>query len=192
MAAEIDLDRLSADWSDGEDPLRATAEAKSQLLRVREGKVDVVAGLRTLEQLIEPACDGPGGDPLLAFQAFYQAEPAFRRAEDADAGLHTDRRLELRSRTQLLIARAGYRAGYDRPSFVRIYSLLRWIEEFVEGRSSLLGALESPAPDRSQVHGLRPQTPDRLYALGSAGRPAGHLRALARDGEPVALRPRRQ
>lgn len=150
----IDLDRLSTDWFENQDPHRAVYDAKAELKRLQVIGEEPSRALESLERVIEPACDGPGGDSRLAFDVANASEGAFRDAE-GETGLRTPEQLELRSRSQLVIARAAYRAGYERQAFVRSLALLTWIAHFVEGRQALLVALRSSLPNGAAAAAVR-------------------------------------
>jgi len=177
----IDLDRVSADWFENQDAHRAVADAKAELVRLRKVGDRPERALVSLEAVIEPACDGPGGDPRLAHDVAVAAEGAFRDAEQ-DAGSRTLEQIELRSRSQLVIARAGYRAGFEKQAFVRSLALLTWVAWFVEGRNALLAALRSSLPNGTAAAAIRALGiyPAALRRSGYRRSKQAHFLVLAR------------
>jgi len=105
-----DSDRMYDDWEEQGDTERAVAVGARGLEQVRDGRLDPVANLESIERWAEAQFDGVGGRPSRVVGALRTAIPELRRAE-ALAGHATDRFLELRFRPQVLLCRAYHVAG---------------------------------------------------------------------------------
>jgi hypothetical protein len=104
-----------------------------------------------MEAAAEPMFDGANGDPKLVVDALAKAEVAFRAAEST-VPLISTQRLYLRSRLQVLVARAWYRYPNERQAFMTAFANLRWLEDFVGGAMELediIGRPPNPAGEQA-------------------------------------------
>lgn len=150
----FDVDRTYSDWFENQEPERAVHAAKQALTGLKRREEAPAIALVQLEGAIGAACDGPGGDARLAYEAALAYEGPFREAE-VHGGLHTPEQIELRSRGQLVIARAGHRAGFEHDAFVRMLTLLRWLEKSLEEGAGLRAGLSSSAPNAGAAAAVR-------------------------------------
>jgi hypothetical protein len=149
----VDLDRMKAHWFENQDCERAVREGKDAFVYLRSGPTTASEMLAIMETAIDPVCDGPGGDSRLAYDVALASEAFLVDSEKHVPGL--PERLELRSRNQFIIARAGYRAGFEPQAFVTTLALLGWVEKQLEGPQGMLAALKSSLSNAGAASAVR-------------------------------------
>jgi hypothetical protein len=147
-----DGDDLEPDYYGGRDVPRAVAAATGFANAVIQHRVNPVPHLEYFEAVADTLFDAPGGSPGLLVCAVKEGAPAFRAAESL--ATTPERRLDLRMRPLLLIARAHHVAGDNpRHALKQSYTALCMLEQVSEG-GGLLDALASPTPNAVADHAV--------------------------------------
>lgn len=125
-----ELSLLLSDWNEGCDFAEdAVATSSSLLNRIIDGECGGAESLRLIEAAAEPQLDGVGGNPELVVGALRAADSSLR-AVGLGARLGAADALNLRLRSQTLIARACYRLpGCERSALAQSYATLTSLEE---------------------------------------------------------------
>lgn len=139
-------DELYRDWREGEDPDRAVAMARHALAELLSSSEPIDVKIARLGDIAEPMLDGPGGSPILVFNAA-KALARENGFVERSTRVPRDHRLRRRVEIALLQARALHCAGEHRLALRASLAAIAMVEDFAEGHEGLVAKMANRPPN---------------------------------------------